>query len=161
MAAFVPPGRARELARAMAKAPFHADPDTVGLLRRVRDVMPLVIVTNATAGLRGELEAMGIGDLARHVVNSAWEGVAKPDAEIYRIASALAGVPPERCLFVDDRAENTAAAAALGMSTVRYRSVDDLRLALGPVLDAVGAGGPVAAGEISEACRRATARPTW
>ncbi|WP_089115705.1 HAD-IA family hydrolase [Streptomyces sp. SS07] len=43
-----------------------------------------------------------------------------------------AGVPVERCLFVDDRQENIDAAAALGMTTALYREPDDLRRALGP-----------------------------
>lgn len=160
MTAYAPPARARELARAMADAPFHAEPEAVALLRRLRDVMPLVIVTNATAGLREELDAMGIGDLTPHVVNSAWEGVAKPDPEILLTAARLAGVAPERCLFVDDRAENTEAAAGLGMSTVRYRSVEDLRRALEPLF--ADSGAPVTTeAEVSTAPCRATARPRW
>ncbi|MER5480400.1 HAD-IA family hydrolase [Streptomyces sp. NPDC002734] len=159
MAAFVPPGRALELARAMADAPFRADPEAVELLRRARDLVPLVIVTNATARLEGELAAMGIGDLADHVVNSAWEGVAKPDPEIYRTACRLAGVAPERCLFVDDRTENTEAAAALGMSAVRYRSVEDLRQALEPLFTAPGVAAPAGAAAAGVP-RRATVRPT-
>lgn len=179
MAAFAPPAQARALARAMAHAPSRADPEVVELLRRARELAPLVIVTNATAGLRGELEAMGIGDLAHHVVNSAWEGVAKPDREIYLVAGRLAGVTPERCLFVDDRAENTGAAAALGMSAVLYRRVEDLRQALEPLFTAsdvtapaagavtaaevvTGAEAVTAAGAVTGAApRRATAPPTW
>ncbi|MEU3557731.1 HAD family hydrolase [Streptomyces fragilis] len=159
MAAFVPPGRARELARAMTDAPFHADPEAVELLRRARELVPLVIVTNATAGLDRELEAMGIADLAHHVVNSAWEGVAKPERAIYRRACRLAGVAPERCLFVDDRTENTEAAAAIGMSAVPYRCVEDLRQALEPLFTAAAA---APAGAVTgEVPRRTAARPTW
>jgi putative hydrolase of the HAD superfamily len=136
MSAHVPPARARELARAMAEAPFAAEPQAVELLRRVRESMPLVLITNATEDLEGDLRAMGIADLAHGVVSSAREGVAKPDRRIYEIAVALAGVPAERCLFVDDRAENVAAAAALGMRTVLYRSPADLRAVLEPLLPA-------------------------
>jgi putative hydrolase of the HAD superfamily len=138
MTAFVPRARAVELARAMAAAPFHADPEAVDLLRRVREMMPLVLVTNATDELERDLESMGIADLAHHVVSSAREGVAKPGPEIYGIAVALAGVAAERCLFVDDRAENVEAAAALGMTTVLYRSPGDLRAVLEPLLPLAG-----------------------
>lgn len=41
-------------------------------------------------------------------------GVTKPDPEIYRKVEADCGLPPESLLFVDDRADNIAAAQARG-----------------------------------------------
>jgi putative hydrolase of the HAD superfamily len=64
------------------------------------------------------------------VVSSARVGVAKPDRRIYEIAAELAGVAPERCLFVDDRLENVTAAIGLGMTGVHFRGVADLAAAL-------------------------------
>ncbi|MEV7643875.1 HAD-IA family hydrolase [Streptomyces rubiginosohelvolus] len=124
--------RAHELGRALADAPFRADEEAVSLLRRARTHVRLVLVTNATLQLDADLALLGLTDLADAVVSSAVERVAKPDPAIYRIAAERAGVPVERCLFVDDRQENTDAAAALGMTTVLYREPDDLRRALGP-----------------------------
>lgn len=40
--------------------------------------------------------------------------VTKPDPEIYRMVEADCGLPPESLLFVDDRADNIAAAQARG-----------------------------------------------
>ncbi|MBK3557760.1 HAD-IA family hydrolase [Streptomyces sp. MBT56] len=124
--------RAHQLGRALADAPFRADEEVVSLLRRARTHVPLVLVTNATLQLDADLALLGLADLADAVVSSAVEQVAKPDPAIYRIAAGRAGVPMERCLFVDDRQENIDAAAALGMTTVLYREPDDLRRALGP-----------------------------
>ncbi|MFF8249468.1 HAD-IA family hydrolase [Streptomyces griseus] len=124
--------RAHALGRALADAPFRADEEVVALLRRARTHVPLVIVTNATLRLDADLALLGLSDLADAVVSSAVEQVAKPDPAIYRIAAARAGVPPSRCLFVDDRQENVDAATALGMTGVLYREPDDLRRALGP-----------------------------
>ncbi|MFE7749469.1 HAD family hydrolase [Streptomyces sp. NPDC057428] len=118
--------KARELGRALAEAPFRADEAVVALLRRVRSRVPLVLVTNATARLHDDLAAMGLTDLADHVVSSAVEGVAKPDPAIYRIAASRAGADPARCLFVDDRRENVDAAEALGMTGVLFREPADL-----------------------------------
>ncbi|MFK0135239.1 HAD-IA family hydrolase [Streptomyces rubiginosohelvolus] len=123
--------RAHELGRALADAPFRADEEVVSLLRRARTHVPLVLVTNATLQLEADLALLGLTDLADAVVSSAVEQVAKPDPAIYRIAAERAGVPVERCLFVDDRQENIDAAAALGMTTALYREPDDLRRALG------------------------------
>ncbi|WP_402462808.1 HAD-IA family hydrolase [Isoptericola aurantiacus] len=125
---------AQELAVAFAERGSRADEAVVGLLRQVRSRCPLVLVSNATAWLDDDLELLGLGDLAIDVVNSALVGAAKPDRRIYEVAAERAGVPADRCLFVDDREENVGAAAELGMTTVLYRSADGLREALAPVL---------------------------
>jgi putative hydrolase of the HAD superfamily len=117
---------ARELGRALARAPFRADQEVVALLRRVKERVPLVLVTNATLQLADDLDTLGLTGLADQVVGSALEGVAKPDPEIYRIAAARAGVPMDRCLFVDDRQENVDAAVALGMTGLLFREPADL-----------------------------------
>ncbi|GAB2950860.1 HAD-IA family hydrolase [Streptomyces sp. NPDC058869] len=137
--------RAHELGRALADAPFRADEEVVTLLRQARTHVPLVLVTNATLQLDAELALLGLTDLADAVVSSAVEQVAKPDPAIYRIAAGRAGVPVERCLFVDDRRENTDAAAALGMATVLYREPADLREALGPCAEVATGGAAVGA----------------
>ncbi|MEV7067862.1 HAD-IA family hydrolase [Streptomyces collinus] len=122
--------RARELGTALAEAPFRADDEVVTMLRRIRQHMPLVLVTNATLELESDLASLGLSDLAHHVVSSARVGVAKPDREIYEIAAGRAQTAVERCLFVDDRLENIEAAVALGMTGVHYREPEDLRKVL-------------------------------
>ncbi|MEW9520449.1 HAD family hydrolase [Streptomyces tubercidicus] len=126
--------QARELAAALAEAPFWADIVVVAMLRQIRERMPLVLVTNATLDLEDDLESLGLSGLADYVVNSARVGVAKPDQAIYEIAAKRAGVAMERCLFVDDTLENVEAVAALGMIGVHYRRPEDLHEALAPVL---------------------------
>lgn len=123
--------QARELATALAEAPFRADDLVVALLRRVRGHMPLVLVTNATLALERDLESMGLSDLANHVVSSARVGVAKPDPAIYEIAADRAGVAAHQCLFVDDQLENVEAATTLGMTGVHYHEPADLQKVLG------------------------------
>ncbi|MGO9672579.1 MAG: HAD-IA family hydrolase [Methylocella sp.] len=46
--------------------------------------------------------------------------LAKPAAEAFKKVLQLEGRRPEECIFIDDRAENTAAAAALGFKTVTF-----------------------------------------
>ncbi|MFF2846203.1 HAD family hydrolase [Streptomyces sp. NPDC058001] len=134
LSARVTPDQARSLARAFTEADSHTDAQVVDLLRQVRSRCPLVLVSNATAWLDDDLVRLGLADLADHVVNSSREGVAKPDRRIYEIGAARAGVPPQRCLFVDDRQENVDAATALGMTGVLHRDATDLRTALAPLL---------------------------
>ena len=54
-------------------------------------------------------------DLFDVVVDSCEVGLRKPDPAIYRLAAERLGVPPERCLFLDDGAANVAAAEEVGM----------------------------------------------
>ncbi|QUX24766.1 HAD family phosphatase [Nocardiopsis sp. MT53] len=60
-------------------------------------------------------------ELFEVVVNSAHEGVRKPDTEIYERLLARLGLTPDRCLFVDDLEDNLKPAAELGMATVRFQ----------------------------------------
>ncbi|WP_393082227.1 HAD-IA family hydrolase [Streptomyces sp. LN704] len=130
LAGLVSEAAARELGRALVRTPFRADAAVVSLLRGARAQVPLVLVTNTSVQLEEDLEVLGLTDLADHVVSSARVGIAKPDRRIYDIAVERAGVPAERCLFVDDTLENVEAASALGMRAVHYRAPEDLRRAL-------------------------------
>jgi putative hydrolase of the HAD superfamily len=57
-------------------------------------------------------------------------GLAKPDAEAFKKVLELEGRRPEECIFIDDRAENTAAAAALGIRTVTFTGRKALEAAI-------------------------------
>ena len=54
----------------------------------------------------------------------------KPDPAIYRLALEQLGVAPERALFLDDRADNVAAARRLGFVGHHSRDAESLRRAL-------------------------------
>ena len=59
-------------------------------------------------------------ELFEVVVDSSDVGMRKPDREIYELTCELAGVDPAATVFVDDNADNVAAAARLGMETVHF-----------------------------------------
>lgn len=54
-------------------------------------------------------------------------GIAKPDPAIYRHTIAELGVRPGEALFIDDKLANIEAAQALGMKTILFSTVDQLR----------------------------------
>lgn len=54
------------------------------------------------------------------IVGSAYEGVMKPDAEIFNRTLARLGVPPAQAVFVDDFLHNIAGARAAGLQTIHY-----------------------------------------
>lgn len=62
-------------------------------------------------------------DLRRYfkiALSSCYVGLRKPDLAMYRRALDILGTPPPRVLFIDDREENVAGAAASGMKTIRF-----------------------------------------
>jgi putative hydrolase of the HAD superfamily len=93
----------------------------VALARRLRPAFRTAILSNADMSLRGRLRELGIHDHFDTVLSSAEEGVAKPDAEIYRRAAERIGLAPDACVFVDDAEANVRAAEALGMRGIVYR----------------------------------------
>lgn len=57
-------------------------------------------------------------------------GVRKPDPEAYLGPARRLGVPPEACLFVDDRQKNVDAARAVGMHGLVFEDAAQLERAL-------------------------------
>ncbi len=69
----------------------------------------------------------GLGQHFDVALSSCFVGLRKPRPEIYRRALDILGKRPERILFVDDRPENAAAGAAVGMKTIWFKGADTLR----------------------------------
>lgn len=119
--------KAADLVAAWSAHAGAVDEEVADVLAGAREHGPVVLVTNATTRLESDVDTLG---LARHVdaiVNSARVGVAKPEPGIYLAAAVAAGVPPERCLFVDDSAANVAAARSLGMAGHHFTGAPGLR----------------------------------
>ena len=64
-----------------------------------------------------------VDELFEVIVDSAFVGLRKPDPAIYSLAlDRLGGVPPQRCVFVDDLDVNCETSRELGMAAVRFES---------------------------------------
>lgn len=104
-------------------------PGMRGLVARLaaRNV-PLYAITNFSAEFWPDFVTREAGLFAsfRDVLVSGAEKLLKPDPAIYRLAIERFGVEPEACLFVDDRAENVAAAEAQGMRGHIFSGADGL-----------------------------------
>lgn len=110
---------------------LHGDiPETVAILRELRDrgEVRLFALTNWSAETfpvaRERFDFLGWFE---GIVVSGEEGIAKPDPAIFRILLERYDVAPGDALFVDDRAENVAAAEAVGMRGVVFRTPGGLR----------------------------------
>lgn len=111
----------------------RVDDDVLALLQSAREVLPVVLVSNATSRLETDLKDLGLTEFVDEVVNTSRIGFAKPDPRVFAHAAQRAGVPVERCLFVDDTWEHVEAARAAGMHAVHFHEAADLEEALRPL----------------------------
>ena len=98
------------------------DPPAWQLVRELRAAGYLtVLATNQHEERREWMRtALGYDGLCDVDAYSCLLGAAKPDPNYFRAALAMAGVSTGEALFVDDSAENIAAAAALGLRTLHH-----------------------------------------
>lgn len=54
------------------------------------------------------------------VVDATYTQILKPDPRAYALVTEALGLPPERCVFVDDQARNIAGAQRAGWQTVHF-----------------------------------------
>jgi putative hydrolase of the HAD superfamily len=66
-------------------------------------------------------------ELFKLTLSSCYLGLRKPEPAIYRRALDILNRPAERVLFIDDRAENVAGAAAAGLKAIRFEGAESLR----------------------------------
>jgi 2-haloacid dehalogenase len=97
---------------------------SIALLRALRTKsIPVFCLTNfgsfSYAEARDKLDFLSEFD--REYVSGRM-GVIKPDPRIYEMIEADCGIPPNRLLFVDDKAENITAAARRGWRTHQFES---------------------------------------
>jgi putative hydrolase of the HAD superfamily len=119
-------------------------PQMVEALRRCKTGFRVACITNnmkhgdgpGMARSADKAQAIAaIMTLFEHVVESSKVGWRKPDPRIYRHACELLGVPPERCVYLDDLGINLKPARALGMRTIK---VGDPDIAIGELEAMVG-----------------------
>ena len=104
-------------------------PGSVGVVRDLHAAgVPLWGLTNWSHELFPHgLAAFPFLELLEDVVVSGTEGVAKPDPAVFVIVRQRTDLPLDRLVFVDDRPDNVAAAAAAGMDAVVFTDAGRLR----------------------------------
>lgn len=102
---------------------------TVGILADLRRAnVPRYALTNFSAEtFPAQRRRFAFLSWFHGIVVSGEEGVIKPDPRIFRILLERYGIAPEDSVFVDDSPMNAAAAAALGMHGIPFRSPELLR----------------------------------
>ena len=98
------------------------DHAAIAILRNLRARgTPVALLSNESRSLPARLAHLGIVDLFSPLLVSSYLGCMKPDPEAFQAAIVLLGSAPADVLFIDDMAENVAAAASLGMQAIQFR----------------------------------------
>jgi putative hydrolase of the HAD superfamily len=73
------------------------------------------------------LQHFGLHSIFPTFFTSCWLGMRKPMREIYHRVLGMTQADPARTVFIDDRPQNLAPAAALGVKTILFRDAGSLR----------------------------------
>lgn len=113
------------------------DMELVAFIRTLRGPYHTALLSNAWSNLRAILTGeWRIADAFDELIISAEVRLAKPDPRIYRLALERLAVTPAETIFVDDMAENVAAARSVGLHALQFQGPAQTRAAVQQLLQA-------------------------
>ena len=107
----------------------EANASTIEVARQVAHAgrVQLMTMNNESAVLNEyRIDRFGLRGLFRAFLSSCWLGVRKPTRAFFERGLAIAQADPTASLLVDDRDQNLAPAASLGMHVLRYTTHEAL-----------------------------------
>ncbi|CAN5235473.1 HAD family phosphatase [soil metagenome] len=106
---------------------WSVEPRTIDLIEELHEGgTRLAILSNAGFDFSSPFRRSPMGQFFERVFVSAEMDAVKPDPGIYSEVAAELGIPLDRMVFIDNKPENTAAAAALGVTTHHFTDPEDL-----------------------------------
>lgn len=102
------------------------NPQVTDWIRTLRNRCKVAFLSNGWSDDRTRLSENGLLELADLYVNSAEEGILKPNPRIYELTLERLNVSAGGAVFVDDLQENIDAAITLGMRGVLWQSVEQM-----------------------------------
>jgi putative hydrolase of the HAD superfamily len=120
-----------ELIRLDREAWLRLQAGTVALIEDLAAAgQPLALLSNAPDDLARAIGSLPIVAHFGQLIFSCQLKLAKPDPRCYSDALARLGASADEVIFIDDRTENVAAAAALGLRSVHFTSPEGMRAAV-------------------------------
>ncbi len=102
---------------------FTPCPEMLDFAARLKEHCRVYLLSNTSPGHWAHLkETYRLGSLCHDLFASCEVGVMKPAGGIFAVAEQRFGLKPATTLFVDDKAENIAGAAARGWHGLQHRS---------------------------------------
>jgi putative hydrolase of the HAD superfamily len=129
------PAEVVELSRLDSSMWLRLQDDMVALVADLAAAgMPLALLSNAPDDVAGAISGLPLAGQFRYLIFSCQLKTAKPDPACYRGALDRVGARAQDVIFIDDRAENVAGAAALGIRSVQFTAPAQAREAVTALL---------------------------
>jgi putative hydrolase of the HAD superfamily len=117
-----------ELVRLDIASWSHMQPGTLEVVRDTRAAgHRLALLSNAPAEVARAVEEMPLARNFEHLLFSCDLRAIKPDPTCFGKALSRLGAAPQDVTFIDDRADNVAGAAQLGMRAIQFTDAQALR----------------------------------
>jgi len=107
--------------------PFPESLEFLGKLARKRAYMMAALNNESTEINEHRIEKFRLRDYFEAFFSSCYLGLRKPDAGIYQKTLKITQCNPSECVLIDDRGLNLECARELGIHTVQFQRVDQLR----------------------------------
>lgn len=93
-----------------------------------RQFGPMVALNNEGAEFnQNRIDTFRLTEILRVFFSSCYTRIRKPDPRAFRLVTQAMHVDPSRCVFIDDRTENVAAAENMGWTAFLFRDLNQLR----------------------------------
>ncbi len=110
-----------ELSKLDAGSWLHLRPASVDLVAALAMAgLRLAVLSNAPEDTAQAVSALPVAAHFEHLMFSCYLKLAKPDPECFRAALAVLRAEPADVIFLDDRPDNVAGAAALGIRSAQF-----------------------------------------
>ncbi|HEY2307444.1 MAG TPA: HAD family phosphatase [Streptosporangiaceae bacterium] len=120
-----------ELTRLDIASWLHLCGGTVALIEDLVGAgYPLALLSNAPAEVAEVVADLPVARAFSHRAFSCFLGAAKPEPECYQAVLGMLGARAADVIFIDDRPDNVAAAAGLGIRSVHFSTPAQARTAL-------------------------------
>lgn len=97
-------------------------------IKTLKDNYDMYLLTNITEDSYNYINSViDIDSIFKGGIYSYQDGTSKPDPEIYNLLLNRYNLKKEECIFFDDKEKNVDAANKLGIKSVVFNSLDDLK----------------------------------
>ncbi|MEP7025346.1 MAG: HAD family phosphatase [Actinomycetota bacterium] len=124
-----------QLCRLDADSWLHLDPGAVELIEELSaSGHRLALLSDAPSEIADAIAELPVARHFEHLIFSCQVKLAKPDPACYETALAVLEAEPDEVIFLDDRTDNLAAAAAMGIGIIQFTSPEQARTDLTELL---------------------------
>ncbi|MBQ9012222.1 MAG: HAD-IA family hydrolase [Bacilli bacterium] len=100
-------------------------------IKSLKDNYDMYLLTNITEDSYNYINSViDIDSIFKGGIYSYQDGVVKPNFDIYNLLLEKYNLKKEECIFFDDKEKNVMAAKSLGIKSVVFKSLDDLKSSL-------------------------------